>query len=54
MRIDSGNPANTTPIIDSGWRQGPAFFPVRATDATSPAHAEWQIEVNGLPPARGT
>jgi len=48
VRIDSGRPANETPVITSEWRKGPAFFPVRATDVISPAHAEWQVVANGL------
>ena len=27
VRIDSGDPVNTTPSISSNWRKGPAFFP---------------------------
>jgi hypothetical protein len=44
VRIDSGDPVNTTPVISSNWRRGPAIFPVTATDATSPSHAEWRVD----------
>ena len=44
VRIDSGRPANETPIITSEWRPGPAQFPVRATDTTSPAHVKWRVD----------
>jgi hypothetical protein len=44
VRIDSGEPVNTTPVISSNWRKGPAIFPVTATDATSPSHAEWRVD----------
>ena len=47
VRIDSGRPANETPIITSEIAPGPSF-PVRATDTTSPVHAEWQVVLNGL------
>ncbi|HVI17652.1 MAG TPA: hypothetical protein VM712_04710, partial [Gaiellales bacterium] len=44
VRIDSGDPVNTTPVISSNWRKGGVVFPVTASDATSPAHAEWRLD----------
>jgi hypothetical protein len=45
VRIDSGDPVNTTPVISSDWRKGPtASFPVTATDATSAVSVEWRVD----------
>jgi hypothetical protein len=45
VRIDSGEPVNTTPVISSDWRKGPSVsFPVTGTDTVSPTYTEWSVD----------